>query len=366
MTQRPRAKLTKKSKSHYNIPYLNDPQTALGTCEVGFIPLNDAHDESMTCIESPPGVQPPSDQPTEAGVELVTNTILSFEGGMTTFDNAANLGKFEAAVVAAMASSPDGLVGVQCEVSAVTASGSDRRLALSLHDDDAPTASTTLSALLTTPPAATPHRTLAAEQITIQYVITVPVADNAALGDSSVVRAATLATYDAAASSTGGAGVTTFASALAAPNALGSDVDQSTISSLDSSSADFAQGVKQVPSNKDPLYFVKLDPGMWRGAGDRIDGLRQCKNTAGAWLDACVGGSVFGEYCAPGHTGPLCALCEKDHFKDDAAMCKACPSTGIPFETFATPFFILAYCTCALALVGMVRACVRACVCMCE
>ena len=70
------------------------------------------------------------------------------------------------------------------------------------------------------------------------------------------------------------------------------------------------------------------------------------------------------QYCAPGHTGPLCAVCEKRHFKDDGSMCKACPSSGIPTETFTAPFFILVYCTCALALIGMVRAC--ACECVCE
>ena len=132
-------------------------------------------------------------------------------------------------------------------------------------------------------------------------------ADNAALGDSSAVRAATLAAYDAAASGTGGAGVTTFAAALAAPNALGSDVNQSTISSLDSSSADFLQAVKQVPSGKPPVYFVTLDLGMWRGAGDRIDGIRKCENALRKWPEACVGGNVVGDYCRAGHRGPLCA-----------------------------------------------------------
>ena len=36
-------------------------------------------------------------------------------------------------------------------------------------------------------------------------------------------------------------------------------------------------------------------PGKWRGAGDRVDGLRTCKNTATSWLEACVGGDVVGE-----------------------------------------------------------------------
>ena len=133
------------------------------------------------------------------------------------------------------------------------------------------------------------------------------VADNAALGDSSAVRAATLASYDAAASGTGGAGVTTFASALADPIALGSDVDQSTTRSLDSSSADFLQAVKQVPSSKDPINFIAVAPGLWRGAGDRIDGLRKCENGLRRWPEACIGGSITGSYCRAGHGGPLCA-----------------------------------------------------------
>ena len=352
----------------------------------------------MTCIGAPPGVQPPPGLPTEEGVELITKTILSFEGGMTTFDTTDNKAKFEAAVVVAMAASPDGLLGVQCKVSAVTATGSGRRLARSLevqvevavatsnrHElvdvsasskvqlvvEDAQdaaahlkgavrhkellaalfgndaaatiasltTASATLNELLTAS-TTTRHRALAAEQITITYAVTVPVADNAALGGPSAVRAATVATYDAVASGTGGAGVPNLAAALAAPSALDSDMDQSTISSLDSSSADFFQAVKQVPSGKEPIYFIALDPGMWRGAGDRIDGLRECKNTAGTWLDACVGGGVFGEYCAQGHTGPLCAVCETNHFKDDPDMCKTCPSSSMPTKTSTAPIFI--------------------------
>ena len=283
----------------------------------------------------------------EEGVELITNTIMSFEGGVTTFDATDNKAQFEAAVVVAMASSLDGLVGVQCKVSAVTTAGSGRRLAPSPEVEAEDTVATTnghklvdvsassrlklavedardtldhkelLAALFgsdavvtlrahveslndlltTTSTTATPHRALAAEQITVKYAITAPLADNTALGDPSAVRAATLSAYDAAASGSGGTGVTTFAAALAAPNALGSDVDQSTISSLDSSSTDFLQAVKQVPSGKEPIYFITLDPGMWRGVGDSIDGLRKCKNTAGSWPDACVGGGVFGEVC---------------------------------------------------------------------
>ena len=99
------------------------------TCDAGFIPLDDVNDGSVVCIQAPDGVQPPSDQPTEEGVELVAETAFSFEGGKTGFDTADNKAKFEAAVVLAMASSPDGLIGVQCKVSVVTTSRYSRRLA---------------------------------------------------------------------------------------------------------------------------------------------------------------------------------------------------------------------------------------------
>ena len=154
------------------------------------------------------------------------------------------------------------------------------------------------------------------EKVTIAYAITVPVTDNAALGGPSAIEAAAVATYDAAASGTGGTGVTTFVAALAHPDALGSDVDQSTISSLDSSSADFIQAITQVPSGKAPIYFITLPPGMWRGVGDSIDGLVKCENSAGEWFAACVGGSNFDTgYCREHHAGPLCALCQPERTK---------------------------------------------------
>ena len=98
---------------------------------MGFIPVNDANDGSQLCIEAPQGVQSPPGLPTEEGVELISQTILSFEGGVTTFDTTDIKAKFEAAVVAAMASGPHGLLEVQCKVSVVTATWSGRRLDLS-------------------------------------------------------------------------------------------------------------------------------------------------------------------------------------------------------------------------------------------
>ena len=110
---------------------------------MGFIPINDANDGSQLCIEAPQGVQSPPGLPTEEGVELITQTVLSFEGGVTAFDTTDIRDKFEAAVAVAMASGPDGLLGVQCKVSAVTDPGSGRRLALSLEGQAGDTVATT-------------------------------------------------------------------------------------------------------------------------------------------------------------------------------------------------------------------------------
>ena len=55
----------------------------------------------------------------------------------------------------------------------------------------------------------------------------------------------------------------------------------------------------------EPFKTVEIKPGMWRGAVDRIDGVRECKNTATSWPDACLGGTDFDKYCREGHEGPL-------------------------------------------------------------
>ena len=38
-----------------------------------------------------------------------------------------------------------------------------------------------------------------------------------------------------------------------------------------------------------------MKAGYWRGRNDTVVGLRECKNAAGSWTDACVGSSIFGE-----------------------------------------------------------------------
>lgn len=53
---------------------------------------------------------------------------------------------------------------------------------------------------------------------------------------------------------------------------------------------------------------VEIQPGYWRQfdwSGFVPDtSIRECS------FPGCVGGNVTGEYCAPGHQGPLCASCE--------------------------------------------------------
>ena len=106
---------------------------------MGFIPINDETTGTQECIKAPEGVESPPGLPTEEGIELITETVLVFEGGLTTFDKPDIKAKFEAAVVAAMGSGPHGLLGVQCKVSTVIATASGRRLAISpeVQADDA-------------------------------------------------------------------------------------------------------------------------------------------------------------------------------------------------------------------------------------
>ena len=58
---------------------------------------------------------------------LITETVLLFEGGMDKFDTPDIKAKFEAAIVLAMTDSSDGLIGVQCKVSTVIATGSGQK-----------------------------------------------------------------------------------------------------------------------------------------------------------------------------------------------------------------------------------------------
>ena len=62
------------------------------------------------------------------------------------------------------------------------------------------------------------------------------------------------------------------------------------------------------------------------------------------WKDACVGGSDFYAYCAPGSMGPLCAVCEPSHYRNgDSGECKKCEATVIPPTTFYTAPFLALY-----------------------
>lgn len=79
-------------------------------------------------------------------------------------------------------------------------------------------------------------------------------------------------------------------------------------SSLASDHADFSQVVGEQLSSEqvsNPFWSVKIMAGWWRGAADRIDGVRECKNTGSKWAEACLGGTTFGDYCRKGHRGPM-------------------------------------------------------------
>ena len=108
----------------------------------------------------------------------------------------------------------------------------------------------------------------------------------------------------------------------------------------------------------EPFKTVEIKPGMWRGAVDRIDGVRECKNSATSWPDACLGGIDFSAYCREGHEGPLCAVCKDAYFKDkDTKMCEECgDSGGLPEGTFTSAPFLGLYALLFLLILGKVRA----------
>ena len=89
----------------------------------------------------------------------------------------------------------------------------------------------------------------------------------------SSVQAAALSTYTAAIAG-GGA----FETALEDGSKLGTSASYT--SSLASDDADFSQVVSEQLSSEqlsNPFMSVKIMAGWWRGAVDRIDGVRECK-----------------------------------------------------------------------------------------
>ena len=65
-------------------------------------------------------------------------------------------------------------------------------------------------------------------------------------------------------------------------------------------------------SGEHQFKSLAIASGWWRGAYDKINGVRECRNSVSAWQHACVGGTEFAEegdsYCLEGYTGPLCSL----------------------------------------------------------
>lgn len=102
---------------------------------------------------------------------------------------------------------------------------------------------------------------------------------------------AAVSDYDDVSSTTPSVAVS-FASALAA--SLG-DVFASYVSSVASTDPAFQQVVTETLSpeaRSNPLKSVQIDPGYWRGTSTSVH-VRECKNTATSWPEACVGGDDF-------------------------------------------------------------------------
>jgi hypothetical protein len=311
-------------------------------------------------------------------VVMSTATTLNLEGGVGALDTDAEKAAFGAGIVAAMAAGPNGLV-VTVEVLRVTAAAS-RRLAerslssvvstdgivqvtikaglsvdavkamLGLNSFSTPELSTDIA------PPDSNHRALAASSVVVDYTVTVPEKENSAVGDLNAIKNAAVSDYDAAAIATSGAG--SFADSLASN--LGAAMS-SYASSVVSTDASFSQIVTEKMSSEqlsEPFKTVGIKPGMWRGAVDRIDGVRECKNSATAWPEACLGGTEFSAYCREGHEGPLCAVCKDAYYKDkDTKMCEECgDSGGLPEGTFTSAPFLGLYALLFLLILGMVRA----------
>ena len=313
---------------------------------------------------------------------MTTATTLNLEGGVDALDTDAEKAAFGAGIVAAMAAGPNGLT-VTVEVFRVTAATSRRlderslssvvsvsvdgigqlaiKAGLSVDAVKAMLGLNTFStAELSTDVAVVPdsnHRALAASSVVVDYTITVPEKENSAVGDLDAIKAAAVSDYDAAAIATSGAGSFSFADSL--ESNLGAAIMSSYTSSVDSTDASFSQVVTEKMSSEqlaNPFKSVEIKPGMWRGAVDRIDGVRECRNTATSWLEACVGGTVVGQYCTSGHEGPLCAVCSSGFAKGPSNICEKCASAGFQTKTFTSIQFIVGYVLLALVGVIVVRA----------
>jgi len=66
------------------------------------------------------------------------------------------------------------------------------------------------------------------------------------------------------------------------------------------------------------LSTLNVRSGWWRAADTTTD-IRRCNVR-----EACEGGPAPEHYCSPMHTGPYCALCEPNHYRDADQRCTPC------------------------------------------
>jgi len=66
------------------------------------------------------------------------------------------------------------------------------------------------------------------------------------------------------------------------------------------------------------LESLPLEEGFWRTTSTSTD-IRAC-----IVKEACVGGTEAGKYCAEGHEGPYCDVCEESYSKNSEGLCVSC------------------------------------------
>ena len=228
----------------------NEGTPAVAFCSYGVAPT--------ACAYCSDGAQAAGD--VKDKVSISTATSLGFVGGAKAFDTPSNRAAFKSAIIETMAASPNALV-VSVTILNISDAAPDRRLLEAASrqqeylnqplESVAPmkpkppfflattfelhagwTASVghyrrlqavnqTANATSTTNATAAVASTPTATQIQISYTIDIPLDDNAHVeGGADSVQAASIADFDAAASSTSGA--VSFAAALAQPAKLGS------------------------------------------------------------------------------------------------------------------------------------------------
>ena len=96
---------------------------------------------------------------------------------------------------------------------------------------------------------------------------------------------------------------------------------------------------------------LNLTAGRWR-VGPNSTVVEVCDSDV-----SCRGGINTSEYCASGHTGPLCAVCSDDYRRSSTGSCMPCSGGGASVDVAdVLPMVILL----AVLLVGLVLCCMRA------